>query len=78
VIIRSRYTNKDRQRNGQKTDNSMAKRQTTQGPKDRQLNGQKTDNSMAKTQTTQWPKVRKTKKELQYITQNRNGSRISS
>jgi len=33
---------------------------------------------MAKRQTTQWPKVRKTKKELQYITQNRGGSRISS
>ena len=41
-IIRSRKS-KDRQHNCQKTDNTMAKRQTTQWPKDRQHNGQKTD-----------------------------------
>jgi hypothetical protein len=40
------------------TDNTMAKRQTTQWPKDRQHNDQKTDNTMAKRQTTQWPKDR--------------------
>jgi hypothetical protein len=32
---------KDRQYNGQKTDNAMAKRQTIQWPKDRQYNGQR-------------------------------------
>ena len=42
-----------------KTDNTIAKRQTTQGPKDRQHNSQKTDNTIAKRQTTQWPKDRK-------------------
>jgi hypothetical protein len=41
-----------------RTDNTMAKRQTTQWPKDRQHKGQKTDNTMAKRQTTQWPKDR--------------------
>ena len=56
-VIRIRKS-KDRQHNGQKTDNTMAKRQTTQWPKDRQHNGQKTDNTMAKRQTTQWPKDR--------------------
>ena len=43
---------KDRQYNGQKTDNTMAKRQTIQWPKDRQYNGQKTDNTMAKRKMT--------------------------
>ena len=45
-IIRSRKS-KDRQHNCQKTDNTMAKRQTTQWPKDRQ--------------TTQWPKEKEQK-----------------
>jgi len=40
------------------TDNTMAKRQTTQWPKDRQHNDQKTNNTMTKRQTTQWPKDR--------------------
>ena len=42
---------KNKQNNGQKTDNTMAKRM-----KNRQCNGQKTDNTMAKRQTIQWPK----------------------
>jgi alkylated DNA repair dioxygenase AlkB len=49
---------KDRQRNGQKTDNTMVKRQTTQWLKDKQHNDQKTDNTMVKRQTTQWSKDR--------------------
>jgi hypothetical protein len=57
---------KDRQHNGQRTDNTTAKGQTTQWPKDRQHNGQRTGNTMAKGQTTQrakgqtaqWPKDR--------------------
>ena len=44
---------KNRQYNGQKTDNTMAKRQTIQWPKDRQYNDQKTDNTMTKRQTIQ-------------------------
>ena len=47
---------KDKQYNGQMTDNTMAKGQTIQWPNDRQYNGQKTDNTMAKRQTIQWPK----------------------
>jgi hypothetical protein len=43
---------KDGQHNGQKTDNTMAKRQTPQWPKDRQHNGQKTDTTMAKRKST--------------------------
>ena len=60
------------------SDNTMAKRETTQWPKDRQHNGQKTDNTMAKRQTTQWPKDRqhngqkkkdkRTNRDLQNIT----------
>jgi hypothetical protein len=47
------FVSKDRQYNDQKTDNTMAKRQTKQWPKDRQYNDQKTDNTMAKRQTIQ-------------------------
>ena len=54
-VIRICKSKENRQHNGQKTDNTMTKRQTTQWPKDRQHNGQKTDNTMAKRQTTQWP-----------------------
>ena len=43
---------KDRQYNGQKTNNTMTKWQTIQWPKDRQYNGQKTDNTMAKRKST--------------------------
>ena len=56
-VIRS-HKPKDRQYNGQKTDNTMAKRQTIQWPKDRQYNGQTRDNTMAKRETIQWPKDR--------------------
>jgi len=55
-VIRIRKSKQVRQHNGQKTDNTMAKRQTTQWSKDRQHNDQKTNNTMAKRQTTQWPK----------------------
>jgi hypothetical protein len=41
----------DKQYNGQKTNNIMAKRQTIYWPKDKQYNGQKTNNIMAKRQT---------------------------
>ena len=61
-VIRIGNSKKNRQHNGQKTDNTMAKRQTTQWPKDRQHNGQKTDNTMAKRQTTQWPKEKRDKR----------------
>jgi hypothetical protein len=40
-VFRIRISKTDRQNNGQKTDKTMAKRQTKQWPKDRQNNGQK-------------------------------------
>ena len=50
-VIRIRKS-KDRQHNGQKTDNTLAKRQTTQWPKDRQHNGQKNKKKKDKQRST--------------------------
>ena len=47
---------KDKQHNSQRTDNTIAKEQTTQQSKNRQHNSQRTDNTIAKEQTTQQPK----------------------
>jgi len=45
VVIRIRKSKKDRRHNGQKTDDTMAKRQTTQWPKEK---GQKDKQSSTK------------------------------
>jgi hypothetical protein len=47
---------KDWEHNGQKTENTMAKRLRTQWPKDWEHNDQKTGNTMTKRLRTQWPK----------------------
>jgi hypothetical protein len=62
VDSRRRKSKKDKQCNGQKTGNAMAKRQAMQWPKDRQCNGQKTDNAIAKRQEMQWPKDKNDKR----------------